>query len=42
MARIDGDLSKDRLVELVRSTSEYRSFVFYYDSNELSYLRRLN
>lgn len=33
--------SKERLVELLRSTPEYRSFVFYYDSNELSYLKRL-
>lgn len=30
------------MVQLVRSTSEYRSYVFYYDSNELSYLKRLN
>ena len=36
------DLSKQRLVELLRSTSEYRQFVFYYDSHELSYLRRMN
>jgi len=27
------DASKQRLAELVRSTSEYRSYVFYYDSN---------
>lgn len=35
------DISKQRLLELLRSTSEYRSFVFYYDSKELSYLKRL-
>lgn len=35
------NLDKQRLVELLRSTSEYRSFVFYYDSHELSYLKRL-
>jgi hypothetical protein len=26
----------------LRSTEEYREFVFYYDNNELSYLRTLN
>jgi hypothetical protein len=35
------DISKQRLLELLRSTAEYRSYVFYYDSNELSYLKRL-
>lgn len=40
---LDGleDMSKARLVELLRSTSEYRQFVYYYDSHELSYLKRL-
>jgi hypothetical protein len=34
-------MNKSRLIELLRSTAEYREFIFYYDSHELSYLRRL-
>ena len=31
----------ERLLELLRVTEEYKEFVYYYDNNELSFLRNL-
>jgi len=35
------DLSKQKLIGLLRSTYEYKSFTEYFDEHELTYMDRL-